>query len=699
MSVLTVGPGQQYTTIAAAVAASHAGDTIDVHAGTYVNDFINVYQNITLQAVGGVVKLVATVSPPNRKAIVDEGGKGVNVTINGFDISGAAVGDGNGAAIRYEGGNLTLNNDYLHNNQDGLLGAADLAGSITINDSEVAYNSGNGSTHNLYIGDIANFTLRNSYVHDANVGHEVKSRAENTTIIGSRIFDNNSTASYSIDLSNGGNATIENNVIEQGPNSQNNNIIAYGAEGSLHAGHNVLIANNTIVNDEGNGTGVLNKTSFAVTFQNNSVYGLTNTHLVSGPATGANTTAYLSSRPVLNKTSDWMPSTTPGLSGSVVLSAATELVALPTSTRVAVFTDPNLSDLASGFTALINWGDGTAATTGTVTGSAGSFAVIGGHTYAAGGTDPVSVTITRTSDGSQIALTGNVLVGADDVLSGTGRSFAATAGQSFSGVVASFSDTDPVTPASSLAARISWGDGTTTIGTVSGSAGSFTVSGTHTYTTAGTDTVTVTLSYNAATAPATATSTANISAQAGNTITIPASQSSVTENVSNATITATSGNHLIFIGGTGDVVTATGGVETIQALRGGNKITTGTGNDVIQVSGSNNVINAGTGNNAVIDSGGSNNTIVLPGVGGSDTIYGYVLTNGDKLDLRTMLGTTGWNGSVATIGNYIKLTTSGGHAQIRFDPSGVAGGATYTVATLYASASVSLNTLLAHSIT
>ena len=92
------------------------------------------------------------------------------------------------------------------------------------------------------------------------MGHEIKSRAENTTITGSRIFDNNGTASYSIDLPNGGNATIQNNVIQQGPNSGNPAIIAYGEEGNLHAGTTVVVANNTIVNGKsGTAWGVWNR--------------------------------------------------------------------------------------------------------------------------------------------------------------------------------------------------------------------------------------------------------------------------------------------------------------------------------------------------------------------------------------------------------------------------------------------------------
>src|SRR5471032_1700927 len=120
MATLTVGPGQQYQTIEAAVAAAAPGDTVDVSAGTYTNDFVTINKNLTLESVGGTVDMVATIDPPNGKAIIDEGGVGVNVSISGFDISGAVVPGNNGAAIRYEGGSLTLSNVDIHNNQEGL---------------------------------------------------------------------------------------------------------------------------------------------------------------------------------------------------------------------------------------------------------------------------------------------------------------------------------------------------------------------------------------------------------------------------------------------------------------------------------------------------------------------------------------------------------------------------------------------------
>jgi len=307
LAILTVGLGQQFTTIAAAVGAASPGDTIDVQAGIYTNDFVSIFKNLTLQAIGGAVRLVATVDPPNGKAIIDEGGAGVAVTINGFDISGAVVPDGNGAAIRYEGGSLTLNNDFFHNNQDGLLAASDPSGSITVNNSEFAFNgTGAGLTHNLYVNDIARLTITASYFHDANVGHEIKSRAENTVITDSRIFDNSGTASYSIDLPNGGNATITNNAIMQGPHSGNPFIIAYGEEASLHVGTSVHIAGNVIVNDlvSANAAVVLNRTAVPLPFDGNTVFGLTAAHLASGVLAASNT-MFLATQPALNTTSTW----------------------------------------------------------------------------------------------------------------------------------------------------------------------------------------------------------------------------------------------------------------------------------------------------------------------------------------------------------------------------------------------------------
>ena len=306
MTTLTVGAGQKYTTIAAAVAAASSGDTVNVQAGTYTNDFISIRTSLTIQAVGGPVNLVATVSPPNGKAIITEGAPGITVTLSGLTLTGAKVADNNGAGVRYEGGTLVMNNMTVSGNQEGLLANADSAGSITINNSTFSNNgAGDGYSHNIYVGAIKSFTLTNSTVKDAIVGHNVKSRAASNTITGNVITDKAGTASYEIDLPNGGNAVIANNVIEKGPNAQNPTAIAFGEEGVTNSG-TLSVTNNVLVNDftGHNTTAVWNAGTTAATVANNTVFGWTSLSL--GAATLANNTVSAIA-PALT-----LPGTTPG---------------------------------------------------------------------------------------------------------------------------------------------------------------------------------------------------------------------------------------------------------------------------------------------------------------------------------------------------------------------------------------------------
>ena len=108
------------------------------------------------------------------------------------------------------------------------------------------------------------------------------------------------------------------------------------------------------------------------------------------------------------------------LAGQVDLVTATEGTALPTTTDVASFTDANNTDTAASFTATINWGDGTT-TTGTVVGANGSFTVQGGNTYADDNFYLPVVTITRTTDSTQLVLQGGVNVSDADNLVGQGQ--------------------------------------------------------------------------------------------------------------------------------------------------------------------------------------------------------------------------------------------------------------------------------------
>jgi hypothetical protein len=249
--VLTVGAGMEFATLSDALKAAAAGDTIAVQAGTYTNDFGTVTANVTILAVGGLVHEVATEPPPDDKGILTVD---ANLTIEGVTFTSGSDGspDGNVAGIRLQGGNLTASYCEFSNMQEGLLADPNPTGVVSIDHCEFLHNgTGDGLTHNLYVGAVQSLTVTNSFFEGANVGHEIKSRAASTTIENNVIVDGpTGTGSYDIDIPNGGVALIANNVIEKGPDASNVFAIHYGGETQYaYANNSLSVIGNVIIND------------------------------------------------------------------------------------------------------------------------------------------------------------------------------------------------------------------------------------------------------------------------------------------------------------------------------------------------------------------------------------------------------------------------------------------------------------------
>ncbi len=185
--------------------------------------------------------------------------------------------------------------------------------------------------------------------------------------------------------------------------------------------------------------------------------------------------------------------TDPPITASGTTISATEGIAF--NGTVATFTDPDTAATAGEYSATIDWGDSSATSTGTVTGSGGSFTVSGSHLYAEEKSTPytVTVTITDTDNASNTAKATSTANVADAKLAASCATPPASA-QSFSGKVATFTDQNPGATTSDFTATINWGDGSTSTGAVNGlTGGPFTVSGSHTYSSTGTFTIATTI--------------------------------------------------------------------------------------------------------------------------------------------------------------------------------------------------------------
>ena len=254
-ATLSVGPGKAFATPCQALTRAAAGDVVEIDgSATYTGDVCSfAADNLTIRGVNGRPKIDAAGKYAAGKGTWVVQGK-ANV-IENVEMSGAKVPDRNGAAIRLDGVGLTVRKSYFHANENGILTSNDGISNIIIEHSEFSRNGyGDGQSHNLYIGHVNSLTFRHNYSHDANVGHNLKSRAKVNTIAYNRFSSSGAgQPSYEIDLPNAGTSYVIGNVVHQPASNQNGNLLAYGAEGASNPGQDLYVVNNTFINDYSSG--------------------------------------------------------------------------------------------------------------------------------------------------------------------------------------------------------------------------------------------------------------------------------------------------------------------------------------------------------------------------------------------------------------------------------------------------------------
>ena len=275
MSIFNATDALYFATVTEAINASSAGDVLMLPAGHYIEEFALITHSLTLQGVGGMAWLTTpNPAPANDRAVLFVPfNAGADLTVRNIEITGAARPIyQNGAGILFETGNghLQVEDSWIHDNENGILAGGSPGMSVSILRSEFSHNGlapgvwtgVHGLPHNLYVNGVDSLSVVDSYFHGVKTAHELKSRAQQTTIINSRFVDGpDSQASYSIDLPNGGLAVLHGNQISKGPQSPNRYIVHYGGEAMPTWPNSSLdMVGNSLVNHRGDGaTGVFNQ--------------------------------------------------------------------------------------------------------------------------------------------------------------------------------------------------------------------------------------------------------------------------------------------------------------------------------------------------------------------------------------------------------------------------------------------------------
>jgi hypothetical protein len=248
--VLRVGPLEALRSVSMAAARARDGDVIEIAAGDYPADVaVWTQTDVTVRGVGGRVRLIASGASAEQKAIwVVRGGM---LVVENVDFIGTRVRNRNGAGIRLEKGHLIVRNCTFVDNENGILTSGDKATELDIEGSEFGHNgAGDGFSHDLYVGSIRKLAVTGSYFHHARVGHLLKSRAAENHITYNRLTDEaDGRASYELEFPSGGVAYVIGNIIQQGPETENPQLISFGAEGYAWPRNELFLISNTLVDD------------------------------------------------------------------------------------------------------------------------------------------------------------------------------------------------------------------------------------------------------------------------------------------------------------------------------------------------------------------------------------------------------------------------------------------------------------------
>ena len=251
--LIVVGPGERYVSFSELAPLLKDGDIVEIVPGIYQDCAVIKASNLTIRPKGWLqlgkrVRFQDVACAEQAIFLV----YGNNIWIEGIEFANARVKWGNGAGVKFQGTHLFLQDTYFLNNEMGILTGPNPGSKVFIDRSKFELNGKDAPRwgHGVYIGHMESLFITNSEFIKQKMGHHIKSRALNTEIIGNDIKDGtNGTASYAIDISNGGTVLIEANAIQKGPLSDNlTTAICIACEGETHRGKNIVIRNNKFTN-------------------------------------------------------------------------------------------------------------------------------------------------------------------------------------------------------------------------------------------------------------------------------------------------------------------------------------------------------------------------------------------------------------------------------------------------------------------
>ncbi|TQE98976.1 MAG: hypothetical protein FKY71_11030 [Spiribacter salinus] len=214
------------------------GDTVKLEKGVYRQCAV-IQQPTTV--IGNGARIEHAVCQGKAAFVTN-----ADATLRDLTCAEHRIGSGNGACVRQQRGELTLDGVAIVGSQNGVLAGPD-AGSLTVRNSELRGLGGDcsvkcGRAHGLYYGGSGDLVISNSRLSEPkDQGHLVKTGARRTLIEDSTMDERGGNGSRMIDAYNGGELVVRNSTLNAAQGDGNPDVIGYDYEARIEHSENRVV--------------------------------------------------------------------------------------------------------------------------------------------------------------------------------------------------------------------------------------------------------------------------------------------------------------------------------------------------------------------------------------------------------------------------------------------------------------------------
>ena len=241
--VFYVGNGHQYQRPSQVTALVAPGDVVEIEPGDYYDCAIWRTDRLTIIGRGAGPVMTDTQCADKASFVIN----GDEVVLRNLTFARIRVPDRNGAGIRHQGRDLTIENCRFINNEIGLLSSAPITARVTIRDSRFERNGvcdDGRCLPSVSVPGITVLRIEHSAFTASRGGSLVRSGAAKTVLLANEIGDGpNGTAETLVFAS--GDLLAEGNLFERGPHGQDAPAITVRA---LWHTPEIILRGNTLLN-------------------------------------------------------------------------------------------------------------------------------------------------------------------------------------------------------------------------------------------------------------------------------------------------------------------------------------------------------------------------------------------------------------------------------------------------------------------